>query len=108
MSESDNIRVICRFRPVNDRERAYVSPMTFRHVGLFDADRFLLLNREMGGDSCKELSFEADTNINVAEFNGRSAQVFTFDKVFSDPKTTQVSVFRTSPLVPLTCWRLSL
>eukprot|EP00011_Vannellida_sp_DIVA3-517-6-12_P013032 CAMPEP_0114620886 /NCGR_PEP_ID=MMETSP0168-20121206/8952_1 /TAXON_ID=95228 ORGANISM="Vannella sp., Strain DIVA3 517/6/12" /NCGR_SAMPLE_ID=MMETSP0168 /ASSEMBLY_ACC=CAM_ASM_000044 /LENGTH=1105 /DNA_ID=CAMNT_0001832083 /DNA_START=33 /DNA_END=3346 /DNA_ORIENTATION=+ len=65
-----NIRVICRFRPVNARERAE------------------------GADAATEhLQFVDDKMIKVGEFQGRQPQHFTFDKVFHSPDTTQEEVY---------------
>lgn len=65
-----NIRVICRFRPVNARERAE------------------------GADAATEhLKFIEDKMIEVGEFQGRQPQHFTFDKVFHSPDTTQEEVY---------------
>ena len=68
--EDCNIRVICRFRPVNQRER------------------------DEGADvMANQIKFQADGTIEVAEFNGRPAQTFFLDKVFHDPKTTQQDIY---------------
>lgn len=65
-----NIRVICRFRPINDRER------------------------EEGADvMASQLKFHGDSAIDVAEYNGRPPQNFNFDKVFWDPATKQEDVY---------------
>ena len=65
-----NIRVICRFRPINSRER------------------------EEGADiMANQLKFTGDHTIEVAEFNGRPSQNFHFDKIFWDPETRQDDVY---------------
>ena len=62
-----SIKVVCRFRPVNKREK-----------------------KEGGGENTY-LLFEDDTNIQLKSFNGRQPQMFTFDRVFYEPTTTQAS-----------------
>ena len=67
--ESCNIRVICRFRPVNKREIAE------------------------GGGIAKQLTFPNPKCVEVAPYNGRPANTFNFDAVFHDPSTTQKEIY---------------
>lgn len=67
--EDCNIRVICRFRPVNKRELAE------------------------GGGLAPQLSFPDEKSVEVAAWNGRQPNTFNFDRVFSDPKTRQQDVY---------------
>ena len=68
-NEDCNIRVICRFRPVNKREL------------------------EEGGGLAKQITFPSDKQVEVASFNGRGPQSFNFDKIFYDPATTQEDIY---------------
>jgi len=67
--EDCNIRVICRFRPVNKREVAE------------------------GGGLAPQLTFPDEKSVEVAAWNGRQPNTFNFDRVFSDPKTRQQDVY---------------
>eukprot|EP01116_Phalansterium_solitarium_P019056 TRINITY_DN5222_c0_g1_i2.p1 TRINITY_DN5222_c0_g1~~TRINITY_DN5222_c0_g1_i2.p1 ORF type:complete len:836 (+),score=380.20 TRINITY_DN5222_c0_g1_i2:131-2638(+) len=70
MPEQQNVRVICRFRPINARERA---------------------EGEVRTDG--ELQYPDDKQVHVVFGSGREPLVFTFDKVFSDQATTQKEVY---------------
>jgi hypothetical protein len=70
-----NVRVICRFRPINKREL------------------------EEGGDVDvlnNILMFPDEGTINLQAWNNRAAQIFAFDRVFWSPTTTQVYMLTTS------------
>jgi len=64
-----NVRVICRFRPVNKRE--------LTEGGDIDVLNNILL-------------FPDECNIQLQPWNNRGAQNFAFDRVFWHPSTTQV------------------
>jgi hypothetical protein len=67
------VRVICRFRPVNKRELEEGSASDIV-VG-------------------STLTFPDTSTIQMQAWNGRSAQVFAFDRVFHQPTTTQEEVY---------------
>lgn len=64
-----NIRVIVRFRPVNERERAE------------------------GGDIATQLSFPDPHTVDVESWSSRPKQTFTFDNIFFDPTTSQEQIY---------------
>ena len=68
MSDQCNIRVLCRFRPINQRE----------------------LNE--GGTGVK-IEFPNDKTVNIIEESNKQPQIFTFDKVF-ESNTKQVIQYK--------------
>jgi hypothetical protein len=72
---SVNVRVLCRFRPINDRERAEAASGKFK-------------------DSTFKLAFPDKCSVNVG--NKGAAHSFNFDRVF-DPSANQV-LFLSFPL----------
>eukprot|EP01119_Soliformovum_irregulare_P013500 TRINITY_DN359_c0_g2_i1.p1 TRINITY_DN359_c0_g2~~TRINITY_DN359_c0_g2_i1.p1 ORF type:complete len:685 (-),score=277.79 TRINITY_DN359_c0_g2_i1:587-2614(-) len=67
------VRVICRFRPINEKERLEAQGIT----------------------SGIELGFVGEKEVNVSFTDGiKEKQTYTFDRIFSDPKTTQEEIYK--------------
>jgi len=69
-----NVRVLCRFRPINDRERKEAASGKF-------------------ADSTFKLAFPDPCSVNIG--NKGQSHSFNFDRVF-DPNTTQVQAYEES------------